>query len=111
MEKESLGLWVSEHPLQGVKDALKRKVDCPLVDVERRRDGEIVTVGGIVGALKALQTKKGDPMVFLRLDDLSGSLEAVVFNSCTRPRGSSSGPTACWSSRDGSITSRRGRRS
>jgi DNA polymerase-3 subunit alpha len=81
MEKESLGLWVSEHPLQGVKDALKRRVDCPLVDVERRRDGDVVTVGGIVGAVKALTTKKGDPMVFLRLDDLSGSLETVVFNS------------------------------
>ena len=46
-----------------------------------RRDGEIVTVGGIVGAIKALTTKKGEPMVFLRLDDLSGSVETVVFNS------------------------------
>ena len=46
-----------------------------------RRDGEVVTVGGIVSALKQLTTKKGDPMVFLRLDDLSGSLETVVFNS------------------------------
>ena len=80
-EKEALGLYVSEHPLQGVRDALRRKVDCPIVEVERRRDGEVVTVGGIVGALKALTTKKGDPMVFLRLDDLSGSVETVVFNS------------------------------
>jgi DNA polymerase III subunit alpha len=64
-----------------VKAQLGRKVDCPLVEVERRRDGEVVTVGGIVGAVKTLTTKKGDPMVFLRLDDLSGSLEAVVFNS------------------------------
>ena len=31
--------------------------------------------------MKALTTKKGDPMVFLRLDDLTGSAEAVVFNS------------------------------
>ena len=36
---------------------------------------------GIVGALKQLTTKKGEPMVFLRLDDLSGSIETVVFNS------------------------------
>jgi DNA polymerase-3 subunit alpha len=80
-EKEALGLYISEHPLQGLRDALKRRVDCPIAEVERRRDGEIVTVGGIVGALKALTTKKGDPMVFLRLDDLSGSVETVVFNS------------------------------
>jgi DNA polymerase-3 subunit alpha len=81
LEKESLGLYVSEHPLQSVKDALRKKTDARIVDVERRRDGEVVTVGGIVGALKALTTKKGDPMVFLRLDDLSGSIETVVFNS------------------------------
>jgi DNA polymerase-3 subunit alpha len=80
-EKESLGLYVSEHPLQSVRESLRRKVDCPIAEVERRRDGEVVTVGGIVGALKSLTTKKGEPMVFLRLDDLSGSIETVVFNS------------------------------
>jgi DNA polymerase-3 subunit alpha len=52
-----------------------------LGDLERCRDGEIVTVGGIVSSVKQLTTKKGDPMVFLRLDDLTGSAEAVVFNS------------------------------
>ncbi|HXV56709.1 MAG TPA: DNA polymerase III subunit alpha [Gaiellaceae bacterium] len=81
MEKESLGLYVSEHPLQSIRDQLRRKTDVRMADVERRRDGEVVTVGGIVSAVKQLTTKKGDPMVFLRLDDLSGSLETVVFNS------------------------------
>ena len=56
-------------------------MDCLLAEVERRRDGEVVTVGGIVGALKSLTTKRGEPMVFMRLDDLSGSIETVVFNS------------------------------
>src|SRR5690348_17039040 len=37
MEKESLGLYVSEHPLTDVKDQLKRKTDCGLVELERRR--------------------------------------------------------------------------
>jgi DNA polymerase-3 subunit alpha len=81
LEKESLGLYVSEHPLDAVKAQLRRKTDGSLSELERRRDGEIVTVGGIVGALKQVTTKKGDPMVFLRLDDLSGSVEIVVFNS------------------------------
>jgi DNA polymerase-3 subunit alpha len=81
LEKESLGLYVSEHPLDSVRDQLRRKTDCRMADVERRRDGEVVTIGGIVSAIKQLTTKKGEPMVFLRLDDLSGSLEAVVFNS------------------------------
>jgi DNA polymerase-3 subunit alpha len=81
LEKETLGLWVSEHPLAGIGDQLRRKTDRPLAELERCRDGEIVVVGGIVSAVKQLTTKKGDPMVFIRLDDLTGSTEAVVFNS------------------------------
>src|SRR5213078_4258044 len=36
---------------------------------------------GIVSAVKQLTTRKGDPMVFLRVDDLTGGAEVVVFNS------------------------------
>jgi len=81
LEKEALGLWVSEHPLHGIKDALKRKVDVPIADLPARRDGEIVTVGGIVGAIRQITTRRGEPMAFVRLDDLSGSTEVLVFNS------------------------------
>jgi DNA polymerase III subunit alpha len=81
LEKETLGVYVSEHPLQAIREQLRRKTDCGLVEVERRRDGEVVTVAGLVGAIKQLTTKKGEPMVFMRLDDLTGSAEVVVFNS------------------------------
>jgi DNA polymerase III subunit alpha len=81
LEKETLGLYVSEHPLSGVREQLARKTDCRLAEIERRRDGEVVTVGGIVSAVKQLTTKKGEPMVFLRLDDVTGGSECVVFNS------------------------------
>src|SRR5437762_904868 len=65
LEKETLGVYVSEHPLQAIREQLRRKTEAPLAEVERRRDGEIVTVGGIVGAIKQLTTKKGEPMVFM----------------------------------------------
>jgi DNA polymerase-3 subunit alpha len=81
LEKEVLGLYVSEHPLHAVRDQLRRKTDCNLSDLDRRRDGEVVTVGGIVGHVRQLMTKKGDPMAFMRLDDLTGGTEVVVFNS------------------------------
>jgi DNA polymerase-3 subunit alpha len=81
LEKETLGLYVSEHPLERVRLELRRKTDCPLADLERRRDGDVVTVGGIVSGLKQVTTKRGDPMVFATLDDPSGSAEVVVFNS------------------------------
>jgi DNA polymerase III subunit alpha len=80
-EKEALGLYVSEHPLSGIREALRRKTDAQIVELERRRDGDVVTVGGIVGALRQTTTKKGEAMVFMRLDDVSGSVEAIVFNS------------------------------
>ncbi len=81
LEKETLGLYVSEHPLEKVAGELRRKTDCTLADVERRRDGEIVVVGGIVAGLKQVTTKRGEPMVFATLDDPTGSAEVVVFNS------------------------------
>ncbi|HET8743643.1 MAG TPA: DNA polymerase III subunit alpha [Gaiella sp.] len=81
LEKETLGLYVSEHPLSGVRDQLRRKTDATLAELERRRDGEVVTVGGIVTDVKQVTTKRGDPMVFLTLDDPTGSAEVVVFNS------------------------------
>ncbi len=81
LEKETLGLYVSDHPLESVRPELRRKTDCALSDVERRRDGDVVTVGGIVSGIKQVTTKRGEPMVFVTLDDPTGSAEVVVFNS------------------------------
>ncbi len=81
MEKETLGLYVSEHPLSSLRAELRAKTDATIAELERRRDGESVTVGGIVGEVKQLTTKRGEPMVFLRLDDVTGGVDCVVFNS------------------------------
>src|SRR4051794_3138312 len=81
LEKETLGLYVSEHPLTAIRDQLRRKTDCALNELERRRDGEVVVVGGIVSSLKQMTTKKGDPMVFVGLEDVTGTVEVVAFNS------------------------------
>jgi DNA polymerase III subunit alpha len=81
MEKESLGLYVSEHPLGAIRDQLRRRTDCTLAELERRREGETVVAGGIVASLRSTVTKKGEPMAFVQLEDLTGSVEVVVFNS------------------------------
>src|SRR5262245_46237615 len=81
MEKETLGLYVSEHPLAPLRAELRAKTDATIAELERRRDGESVTVGGIVGEVKQLTTKRGEPMVFMRLDDVTGGIDCVVFNS------------------------------
>jgi len=78
-EKETLGLFLSSHPLREVRHALRRKVDCSIADLRDRKDQEWVTVGGIVTECKKIRTRKGDPMLFATLDDLEGQVEMLVF--------------------------------
>jgi DNA polymerase-3 subunit alpha len=78
-EKESIGLFISAHPLKEVGAALKAKVDCPLADLADKRDGDWVTVGGMITQAKRIRTKKGDWMMFATLDDLDFAVEILVF--------------------------------
>jgi DNA polymerase-3 subunit alpha len=79
LEKETLGLYVSEHPLSPLRAELRAKTDATIAELERRRDGENVVVGGIVSEVKQITSKRGEQMVFLRLDDVTGGIECVVF--------------------------------
>jgi DNA polymerase-3 subunit alpha len=78
-EKESIGLFISEHPLKAIGAALRERADCPLSELSGRRDGDWVIVGGMITEAKRLRTKKGDPMMFATLSDLDTSVELVVF--------------------------------
>ncbi|TMM05027.1 MAG: DNA polymerase III subunit alpha [Actinobacteria bacterium] len=79
VEKESIGLFISAHPLKEVREALQLKCDCRIAELDSRRDGDWVTVGGIVTQAKKLRTKSGTNMMFATLDDLEGAVEIVVF--------------------------------
>ena len=79
LEKETLGLYVSEHPLSSLRTEMRAKTDATIAELEKRRDGEAVTVGGIVSEVRQLTTKRGETMVFLRLDDVTGGIDCVVF--------------------------------
>jgi DNA polymerase-3 subunit alpha len=78
LEKETLGTFLSSHPLAEVKDALRARVDCPLSALADKADGSVVTVGGIVTECKRIRTKRGDPMMFATLDDVEGQVEMLV---------------------------------
>jgi DNA polymerase-3 subunit alpha len=78
-EKDALGLYVSSHPLADVREQLIRRSDLPLGQASTLRDGQIVTVGGLVTSIKPFVTRKGDQMAFAELDDMTGSIEVVVF--------------------------------
>jgi DNA polymerase-3 subunit alpha len=64
-----------------VRPALRARVDCSLADLSGKKDGDWVTVGGMIAECKRIRTRKGDPMMFATLDDLEGQVELLVFNS------------------------------
>ena len=79
-EKESLGFFISGHPLERFRAELAQwaSADHRQRSPQAGRAGE-VTVGGIVTALRLIKTKKGDRMASFLLEDLEGSVEALVF--------------------------------
>ena len=79
MEKESIGVFITEHPLKRVRDALMMKADCAIAEIAERRDGEWVKVGGMITEAKKIRTRSGSTMMFATLDDLEGTVEVVVF--------------------------------
>jgi DNA polymerase III subunit alpha len=81
MEKETLGTYLSSHPLSEVRDALRARVDCGLADLAAKQDGSWVTVGGIVTECKKIRTKSGSQMMFATLDDVEGQVEMLVFKA------------------------------
>ncbi|HMJ72650.1 MAG TPA: DNA polymerase III subunit alpha, partial [Solirubrobacterales bacterium] len=81
MEKETLGTYLSSHPLTEVRDALRARVDCSLAELSNRADGSWVTVGGIVVECKKIRTKSGSQMMFATLDDIEGQVEMLVFKA------------------------------
>jgi DNA polymerase III subunit alpha len=81
IEKETLGTYLSSHPLSEVREALRARVDCGLAELASKPDGAWVTVGGIVAESKKIRTKSGNQMMFATLDDVEGQVEMLVFKA------------------------------
>jgi DNA polymerase-3 subunit alpha len=77
-EKELLGLYVSEHPFREYAERLKDSVT-PISGVASLKQEKKIRIGGTVISSKKILTKKNEPMVFAKLEDTSGDIEAVVF--------------------------------
>jgi DNA polymerase-3 subunit alpha len=77
-EKESLGFFITGHPLERYQDELRQGASATTGQLAQLGDKE-VTVGGIVAALRLIKTKKGDRMASFTLEDLEGAAEVLVF--------------------------------
>lgn len=79
-EKELLGFYLSEHPLERELMALERYISHKLGDVTGDVVGETVTVCGVVSTMRRITTKKDSKeMAFMQLTDFTGTIEAIVF--------------------------------
>ncbi len=86
-EKEVLGIYVSGHPLEEYEGIWRKHIsnitsDFYLdteTDVMKVKDGENVTIGGIITEKKIKYTKNDQVMAFITIEDLAGSVECIVF--------------------------------
>jgi DNA polymerase-3 subunit alpha len=81
LEKEMLGQFVTDHPLLGVAESLSALSSHEIGDLEMQGDGDLVTVGGIIGAVARKYTKRGEPYAQFRLEGLSAGVDVVAFPS------------------------------
>jgi DNA polymerase-3 subunit alpha len=79
-EKEMLGLYISSHPLQNYRDLVERYSTLDLKDTSLLKEGEEVMIAGLVSTVRAISTKKGTRMAFLRLETLLGPCEVTIFS-------------------------------
>ena len=79
MEKQILGLYVSGHPLDDYRKVLQEKTSTTLAELTEEQDQQRIIVGGMINSFKINTTKKGDTMATCRFEDLTGSMDLLVF--------------------------------
>ncbi|MBI4683045.1 MAG: DNA polymerase III subunit alpha [Nitrospirae bacterium] len=79
MEKEALGFYITGHPLNKYKDKLVELGVTPTIELQDLQDKQEITLGGIIRDFKQIQTKKGDLMAYLNLEDLFSNVEVIAF--------------------------------
>jgi DNA polymerase-3 subunit alpha len=98
MEKEMTGLYLSGHPLEEFEETLKLQTntriseivstegleDGAAVQVARIRDGDRVIIGGMISEITKKVTKTKDMMAFIRLEDMYGGVEVIIFPKILR---------------------------
>ena len=78
-EKETVGFFLTGHPLEGVRDDIQLVADTEISALDNWRDGQVVRVAGLIQNYKEHKSKKGDRMAFTVLEDMSASIEVIVF--------------------------------
>ncbi len=93
-EKETLGIFISGHPLADVADALARTGATPIRDLHEHQEDEFVTIAGLITTVRRTMTKAQQQMLYATIEDMTGSVELIVFPKSYQPLQASFVPDA-----------------
>jgi len=79
-EKETVGFYVSGHPLAVYLEKMRAVCSADSSSLEGRGDGEEVTVAGLIQNVKTGRSKRGNNYAQVRLEDLNGFVDLIVFS-------------------------------
>jgi DNA polymerase III subunit alpha len=74
-----MGFYISGHPLAAFQEDMRRYGTATTETLDSLPDGKEMTICGIIAGIKQKVTKKGDKMAILNLEDLTGTVETIVF--------------------------------
>ena len=83
-EKETLGFYITGHPLLRFGSKLNLVADCDSETLSRKDDGNNVSLAGIVTNVREITTKRKDTMAYLTLEDMKGVVSVIVFSDLYR---------------------------
>lgn len=81
-ERELVGLYVTDHPLKAVMGQLQRVIShtsAELIEAGEAAHGQPVIIAGLVTNLRTFFTKRGEPMAVMTIEDITGTISAVMF--------------------------------
>ena len=77
-EKETLGLYLTGHPLDSMITEIRAIADAPVAEIDPQRSDTVVCLGLVVG-VRVIKTRRGDRMAVVTIDDKSGRMEVTLF--------------------------------
>lgn len=80
LEKETMGTFLSSHPLDGLREAILAEADCRISDLKNQKDGSKVKIGGLVASYRKLRSRAGNNIAFAVLSDIEEEVELLLFN-------------------------------
>lgn len=87
MEKELAGIYISGHPLEDYKELIEKISNISTVEIKEDMESEVpslydgkkIVIGGLISEKKTMITKNNNMMAFLKLEDLYGEIEGIIF--------------------------------